>query len=86
MTEPLPPFSIVGQMECGEVVRLLKMIATHAEFTGIGITVNTDRKTMLPFQAQKIPKDSALVTLEIPHDIYLPYFFGELVAALDTKP
>ncbi len=86
MAESLPPFSLACPMKCGEVVRLLQMIAIHTEFAGIGVTVNADRKTLPLFQAEKIPKNCALVKLEIPRDIYMPYFFGELVAALNAKP
>lgn len=86
MTEILPPFSIACPMKCGEVVRLLQIIATHTEFTGIEVTVNADRKTIPAFQAEKIPMNKALVTLKIPRDTYMPYFFGEFVAALNTKP
>ncbi|MCX6731199.1 MAG: hypothetical protein NTZ55_05105 [Candidatus Roizmanbacteria bacterium] len=86
MAELLPPFSLACPMKCGEVVRLLQMIAAHAEFTGIGVSVNADRKTFLPFQEESIPKNNALVLLEIPRDTCMPYFFGELVAALNDKP
>lgn len=72
-------------MKIDGINKASQMIASHLEFSAIKITVNPDRNTYPPFQAKTIPEGYLLVTLEIPRDVCMPYFFGELRNALNQE-
>lgn len=72
-------------MRCGEIVRLLQMVASHPELSEIGITINPKRSTFPPSQAATIQNGQALVNLKIPHEVNMPKFFGAFAEALNKK-
>ncbi|MDO9028340.1 MAG: hypothetical protein Q7U68_05720 [Candidatus Roizmanbacteria bacterium] len=81
---PVPTtYLLACSMKHCEVDSISQMITFHAEFSAIEMTVNPHRNTYTPFQAKTIPKGYVLVTLEIPREIYMPYFYGEFSKALN---
>lgn len=69
-----------------EIDRVSQMIANHPEFSGIRITVNSDRDTYSPAQDRRIPKESVLVTFEIPREgISMVNFYHEFSNALNPE-
>lgn len=72
-------------MEPSAVASVRGMIASHTEFSGIGITT-PDRETCDPFLAKQIPEGKVLVIFAIPYEgIYMPHFFGEFNKILNQE-
>lgn len=72
-------------MRVGEIVKLLRMIATHPEFSEVAVVVNSNRSTFPPAQAATISPREALVNIKIPLTTNMPSFFGSFSKALNKK-
>ena len=71
-------------MRCGEIVRLLQMIASHPEFSKIKITINPKKGTLPSLQTAAIPKGKSQVNLDIPRNVDMPKFYGDFAVALNN--
>ncbi len=84
MSEPTT-FLQTCSMKHNEITRVSQMIESHAEFSAIGITVNSDRKTHDPSLAMQIPEGYVLVTFAIPEGVCMPDFYGAFYRALNQE-
>ena len=70
-------------MKPDQANRVYQMIASHSEFSRIGISINLDRETYDQFIARQIPKEEVLVIFRIPDEgVCMPIFHAELSKAL----
>lgn len=79
------PYLLNCAMRVGEIAKLLQMIATHPELSGVDVTVNPKRSTFLPSQEAIIKRNQVLVTIKLPRTTDMPSFFGNFSKALNQK-
>ncbi len=79
-------YSQTCSMKLGEVAHVCEMIASHDEFSGIGVTIYLDRRTYDPSPAGQTSGEKALVTFRIPLEgITMPDFFREFSNTLNQE-
>ncbi len=68
-----------------QAARVFQMIASHDEFSRIEITINPDRETYGPIQAERIPEGEVLVIFRIPQEDVCLNFYREFCRVLNQE-
>jgi|SRR3989344_1913634 len=84
----MPAEALVYSQSCsmdpGQAFKVYGMIASHPEFSGMGMIINPDRRTYTPIQDTCVRNKEVLVTFLIPRQgVDMPAFYREFYNTLN---